>query len=91
MFFLKCSIVISLLVTLSVAIPSPTEENKDTTRYGTYIGNLNIIINCYFNSDSPNCKNKTVDAPENGESERAKEDKSNDENGSIFLTSQLLR
>lgn len=91
MFFPKCSIVVCLLVTLSIAIPSPTEENKDTTRHGTYIENLTIVINCYLNSDSPECNNTTADARGNGESETTKEEnKSNDKNGSISLTANLL-
>ena len=92
MIFSKFSVLVSLLATLTVAIPSPAEENKDTARNGAYIQNLNIVINCYFNSDSPDCKNEKADASdarESKSSEEEAEDKGNDKNEKGFCYSSI--
>ena len=63
MLVLTYSILVSLLAAFIVAHPSPSEENEDTVRYENYIKELNIVIHCYFNNESPECKDEPDSAP----------------------------
>lgn len=64
MLFQNYFVLVSLFVTFSVAVPSSPEKNEDPASYNIYIQELKFVVYCYFNSDSPECKDEPADAPD---------------------------
>lgn len=99
MLFKKYFALVSLLATFSIAVPSPPEESEDLASYNIYINELKLVVHCYFNSDSPECKDEPADAsddpnatdvPDPAESETPEEeDNSNEANGKEFSYSSI--
>ena len=74
----KYFFLVPLLAAFSAGLPSPVEDDKaasSETSPNTY--NINIVINCYFNSNSPECK----DDPKEAVNTRPSDDIGNDDDG----------